>query len=91
MHIRYDIAAFHLSKRAPYARMLFILTVTTVVWMLSNQTPIYRLVYTHLPRLLLGRLYAGYARLAFSLLVALGGSRGARAWAPAWLLLAAVS
>ena len=79
MHIRYDIAAFHLSKRAPYARMLFILTVTTVVWMLSNQTPIYRLVYTHLPRLLRGCLYAGYALLAFSRFVALGGSRGARA------------
>ena len=60
MHIPYDIAAFHLPKRAPYARMLFILTVITVVWMLGDQ-PIYRLVYTHLPRLLRGCLYAGYA------------------------------
>jgi hypothetical protein len=40
MHIPYDIAAFHLPKRAPYARMLFILTVITVVWMLGDQTPI---------------------------------------------------
>ena len=59
--------------------MLFILTVITVVWMLGDQTPIIRLVYTHLPRLLRGCLYAGYALLAFSLFVALGGSRGARA------------
>jgi hypothetical protein len=55
------------------------LTVIRVVWMLCDQTPIYRLVYTHLPRLLRGCLYAGYALLAFSLFVALGGSRGARA------------
>ena len=70
MHIPFDIADFHLPKRAPYARMLFILTETTVVGMLGDQTPIYRLVYTHLPRLLRGCLYAGYALLALSLFVA---------------------
>jgi hypothetical protein len=74
MHIPCDIAAFHLPKRAPYARMLFILTVITVVWMLGDQTPIYRLVYTHLPRLLPGCLYDGYALLAFSLFVALAAA-----------------
>lgn len=91
MHIPYDIAAFHLPKRAPYARMLFILMVITVVWVLGDQTPIYRLLYTHLPRLLRGCLYAGYALLAFSPFVALAAAAAlerARAWAPAWLLRA---
>ena len=68
--------------------MLFILTVITVVWMLGDQTPIIRLVYTHLPRLVRGSLYAGFALLAFSMFVALAAAAAlerARAWAPAWL------
>jgi hypothetical protein len=71
--------------------MLFILTVITVVWVLGDQTPIYRLLYTHLPRQLRGCLYAGYALLAFSPFVALAAAAAlerARAWAPAWLLRA---
>jgi hypothetical protein len=60
--------------------------------MLGDQTPICRLVYTHLPRLLRWCLYAGCAQLAFSLFVALAAAAAlerARAWAPAWLFRAA--
>ena len=68
--------------------MLFILTVITVVWMLGDQTPIIRLVYTHLPRLLRGCLYAEYALLAFSLFVALAAAAALELGA-GWLLWAA--
>jgi len=58
-------------RRAAYARMLFLFTVISAIWMLGEATPVYRFVYTHLPHLMRGALYAEFALLAFSMFAAL--------------------
>ena len=58
-------------RRARQLKMLFIFAVISVVWMLGDQTPVYRLVYTHLPRFVRGALYAEFALMAFCLFMAL--------------------
>ena len=57
--------------RTPHARMLFALTVLSAIWMLGDETPVYRFVYTHLPGMLRGALYAEFALMAFCMFVAL--------------------
>ena len=58
-------------RRARQLKMLFIFTVISVVWMLGDETPVYRLVYTHLPRFVRGALYAEFALMAFCMFMAL--------------------
>ncbi|HLK50864.1 MAG TPA: YfhO family protein [Bryobacteraceae bacterium] len=58
-------------RKAPYVRMFFLLTIVCAFWMLGEATPVYRIVFTHLPRLVRGSLYAEFALLAFSLFAAL--------------------
>jgi hypothetical protein len=58
-------------RRASQARMLFLLTAISAIWMLGDTTPVYRFVYTHLPRLVRGALYSEYALMAFSMFAAL--------------------
>jgi len=58
-------------RRARHVRMFFFLTVISAVWMLGDETPVYRLVYTHLPRFIRGTLYAEFALMAFSMFMAL--------------------
>ena len=58
-------------RRARQLKMLFLFAVISVVWMLGDQTPVYRLVYTHLPRFVRGALYAEFALMAFCLFMAL--------------------
>jgi hypothetical protein len=58
-------------RRVPYLRMFFLFSVISVVWMLGDNTPVYRLVYTHLPRLVRGALYAEFALMAFCMFMAL--------------------
>ncbi len=58
-------------RRAPYARWLFVLTILCAIWMVGDSTPVYRLVFQHLPRLVRGSLYAEFALLAFCMFAAL--------------------
>ncbi|MBZ5593894.1 MAG: YfhO family protein [Acidobacteriia bacterium] len=58
-------------RRAPHAKVLFALTVMSAIWMLGDETPVYRFVYTHLPGMLRGALYAEFALMAFCMFVAL--------------------
>src|SRR5262249_38059795 len=53
------------------ARMLFFFTAMSALCMLGDETPLYRFVYMHLPRLLRGALYAEFALLAFCMFAAL--------------------
>lgn len=58
-------------RRAPHARVFFALTLASALWMVGDATPLYRFVFTHLPRLVRGSLYAEFALLAFCLFAAL--------------------
>ena len=58
-------------RRAPYARMFFFFSFVSAIWMLGDETPFYRFVYTHLPRMARGALYADFALMAFCMFVAL--------------------
>jgi hypothetical protein len=58
-------------RLARHLRMFFFFTVISVVWMLGDETPVYRLVYTHLPRFVRGALYAEMALMAFCMFMAL--------------------
>lgn len=58
-------------RRARYARMLAGFTVLSAIWMLGDSTALYRFVYTHLPRLARGALYAEFALMAFCMFMAL--------------------
>ena len=49
------------------AKGLLACTLGCVIWMLGDSTPIYAFVFTHLPPLIAGALYAEFALLAFSL------------------------
>lgn len=78
-------------RRAAHARLFFALTLIAGVWMLGDETPIYRAVFTHLPRVLRGGLYAEEAMIAFCLFMALTAAvvleRIGGNW-PAWALWA---
>ena len=63
------IAAF--VRRAPYIRMLLLLTLISAVWMLGDSTPIYPFVFRRLPGLIRGALYAEFALMAFCMFAAL--------------------
>jgi hypothetical protein len=52
-------------RRAQHLRTFFLFTIISVVWMLGDETPLYRLVYAHLPRFVRGALYAEFALMAF--------------------------
>ncbi|MGC9947624.1 MAG: YfhO family protein [Bryobacteraceae bacterium] len=65
------ILAAPILKRATYCRLFFGLTAVSAVWMLGDQTPVYRFVFRRLPPLLRGSLYAEYALMAFCLFAAL--------------------
>lgn len=58
-------------RRARHPTMFFLFTVVSVIWMLGDETPVYRLVYTHLPRFVRGALYAEFALMAFCMFMAL--------------------
>src|SRR6267142_2874783 len=58
-------------RRAPYIRMLFLLTLISAIWMLGDATPIYPFVFHRLPGLVRGALYAEYALMAFCMFAAL--------------------
>ncbi len=58
-------------RRAQYLRMFFLFTVISAVWMLGDETPMYRLVYAHLPRFVRGALYSEFALMAFCMFMAL--------------------
>jgi hypothetical protein len=60
-----------LLRRASHARWFFLLTAVSAFWMVGDNTPVYRLVFTHLPRLVRGSLYAEFALLAFCMFAAL--------------------
>ena len=78
-------------RRTPHAMLLFLLTLVSAFWMVGDGTPLYRYVFTHLPRLVRGSLYAEFALLAFCMFAALTaavaldriGARG-----PRWILWA---
>jgi hypothetical protein len=65
------VLAAPMMKRAIHARLFFGLTVISAVWMLGEETPVYRWVFTHLPRLVRGALYAEEALMAFCMFAAL--------------------
>jgi hypothetical protein len=58
-------------RRTRYLKMLFFFAVISVIWMLGDETPLYRLVYTHLPGFFRGALYAEFALMAFCMFMAL--------------------
>lgn len=58
-------------RRAQYLKMFFFFTLISVIWILGDETPVYRLVYTHLPRFFRGALYAELALMAFCMFMAL--------------------
>jgi membrane protein YfhO len=64
------LAAPFLPGAAP-ARTLFWLTIAAAVWMLGEATPLYPIIFTHLPYTLRASLYAGYALMAFCLFAGL--------------------
>jgi Bacterial membrane protein YfhO len=80
-------------RRTPHARLFFGLTFLSAIWMLGDETPVYRMLYTHLPHLVRGSLYAAYALMAFCVFAALTSAvvlnRIGRS-APGWLLWAVV-
>jgi hypothetical protein len=51
--------------------MFFLFTIISVVWMLGDETPLYRFVYSHLPPFVRGALYAEFALMAFCMFMAL--------------------
>ena len=51
--------------RESLARIFLLLTLLSALWMLGEHTPVYRLLFTHLPRLLRDALYAEFALMAF--------------------------
>jgi hypothetical protein len=76
-------------RRAPYSRMFFVFTVISAIWMLGDETPLYRFMYSRLPHLVRGALYAEFALLAFCMFAALTAAvtlQHVAARAPAWLL-----
>ncbi len=75
-----------LFVRRSRARVFLALTVTGAVWMLGENTPVYRAIYPHLPRLLRGALYPEYALMAFCFFAAMTAAvvldRVGRRWPP---------
>jgi hypothetical protein len=61
------IAVAPFLRKAPRARMFFVLTILAAVWMLGDKTPLYRLLYLALPPGLRGALYAECALMPFCL------------------------
>ena len=61
------IAVAPFFRKARLARMFFVLTILSAVWMLGDKTPIYAFLYQHLPRDLRGALYAECALMAFGM------------------------
>lgn len=58
-------------RRARHLKMFFLFTLISVIWMLGDETPLYRLFYTNLPRFVRGALYAEFALMAFCMFMAL--------------------
>lgn len=56
------LAPFFRRSRAP---VFLILTILSAVWMLGDNTPIYRFLFAHLPVILRSALYAEFALMAF--------------------------
>jgi len=65
------VLAAPMMKRAIHARLFFSLTVISAVWMLGGETPVYRWLFPHLPRVVRGALYAEEALMAFCMFAAL--------------------
>ena len=73
---------------ARYPRLFFAFTLISAIWMLGDETALYRVIYTHLPRLLRGGLYAEMALLAFSMFAALTAAAALQRFAgraPQWV------
>lgn len=85
------VLAAPLMKRAAHAWLFFGLTVFSAIWMVGDETPVYRLVFVHLPRAIRGALYAEEALIAFCLFMALTAAvvlqHIGRRW-PVWALWA---
>jgi len=76
MYIYCGLAPLVLIVLAPFTRRarpiaFLILTVLGAFWMLGEHTPVYRSIFTRLPRLLRGALYSEYALLAFCFFAAI--------------------
>lgn len=65
------VLAAPMMKRAIHARLFFCFTVISAIWMLGDETPVYRWLFTHLPRVVRGALYAEEALMAFCMFAAL--------------------
>lgn len=61
-------------KRLRNARMLAGFALLSAFWMLGDETPVYRVLYTHLPELVRGALYAEFALMAFCMFMALAAA-----------------
>ena len=82
------ILAAPFLRGAPYTRLFFLFTIISAIWMLGDETALYRVIYTHLPRLVRGGLYAEMALLAFSMFAALTAAVALQRFAgraPEWL------
>jgi len=65
------LLAAALFVRQARAIVFLALTVISAVWMLGENTPVYRSIFPHLPRLLRGALYPEYALMAFCFFAAI--------------------
>jgi hypothetical protein len=73
------IATVFLLALAPFLgrareRTFFIVTVVCAFWMLGEHTPVYHSIYTRLPSLFRGSLYANYALIAFCFFAGVTGA-----------------
>ena len=59
------------ERRSKWLWLSFGLTLASAYWMLGQSTPGYTAIFTRLPRMIRGSVYAEYALLPFSLWVAL--------------------
>ena len=65
------VLAAPMMKRAIHAWLFFSFTVISAVWMLGDETPVYRWLFTHLPHAIRGALYAEEALMSFCMFAAL--------------------
>lgn len=70
LYVYCGAATVVLLAMAPFVRrsrawVFLILTAVSALWMVGENTPVYKLIFPHLPRLLRGSIYAEYALMAF--------------------------
>ena len=84
-------------RRAAHARLFASLALLSAIWMLGGHTPMYRVVFAHLPSLVRGAVYSEFALMAFCMFVALASAvalqyllRSAPRWSP-WAVVIVTS